>query len=42
MNILQSNSVENLFLMFSELKIHDDGTKEEVELIPNGKNVEVN
>lgn len=27
--------------MFAELKIHDDGTKEEIELIPNGKNVEV-
>ena len=30
-----------MFLTFSELKIHDDGTKEEVDLIRNGRNTEV-
>ena len=28
-------------MTFSELKIHDDGTKEEVDLIRNGRNTEV-
>ena len=41
-SVRDSLETENLYLTFSEIKVHDDGTKEELELIPNGKNIKVN